>query len=241
MVAFVKANKKKVSKQLKEMIDYTLKAYKEDEKSVTAQDFRSLVSDIKAELSDPTPQASAASVKKEKSEKTKKKSSKKEKIEKKAEKEEKPKKKAKKKKSESGVTPLNTKGEAFDIAEVFKDEFETPLGVITKDDSIKSIKDIAKILEGGEKEVLCAVYWTERHLKQFPYAGGVVPQPKSFENDLDLVSIIFVAPDNSLMIGVSSYTFAPVTFIKDDMKQTDGIRYSAGAEFNVYTLEGEAE
>lgn len=272
MVAFVKSNRKKVSKNLRDMVNYTLKMYEDSPKSVTVQDLRSLVKDIQTELAIEAPQATSASVKKEatpkkkeasekktveKSEKTSekgKKSSKKadeEKPKKKkeskksetpAETEEKPKKKGKKaKKFESGVEAQNTKGEAFDLAEVFLDEIKTPLGTIKKDDSIKSIKDVAKILEAGEKEVMCAVYWTERHLKQFPYANGLVPQPESFENDLDLVSIIFVAPDNSLMIGVSAYTFAPQTFLKVDMKQKDGLRYNAGAEFNVYTLDAESE
>ena len=236
MVTFVKRNAKKVSKNLKEMIDYTLKAYKEDAKSVTVQDFRNLISDIKADLAEPTPQASATSKKTT----TTKKATKKAETSTKSTKEEKPKKTkkaTKKKKTISGVEPINTKGEAFDIAEVFKDEVETPLGTIVKDDSVKKIQDVAKLLDEGT-EVFCAVYWTERHLEQFDYA--VIPgieQPKSFDNDLDLVSIIFVAPDNSLMIGVSSYTFVPYVFAKNSMKQHKGIRYNNGAEFNVYTMQ----
>lgn len=248
MAKFVKSNAKKVSKNLKEMIDYTLKMYKDDPKLVTAQDFRGLISDINAELAEPTPQASASSVKK--SEKTTKKSGKKtakktEKVEEAEEaKEEKPKekpvKKSKaKKKLESGVTKSD-ESTTIDMAEVFKDEIETPLGVITKDDSIKSIKDVAKVLEKGEKEVMCAIYWTERHLEQFAYSSvEAISQPESFPNDLDLISIIFVAPDNSLMVGVSAYTFVPCVIENKSMKQKKGLRYNYGAEFNVYTLDAE--
>lgn len=237
MVAFVEENKKKVSKQLKTEIKEILKLYKKDEKSVPVAVFRELIKSMKEELSDATPQASAASLKKGE------KKSKKAEKEEKEEKEEKPKKKAKKaKKYESGVEAENTKGEAFDLAEAFKDEFDTPLGTIKKDDSIKKIQDVADILEKGEKEVLCAVYWTKRHLEQFPYSAiKGVKQPKKFDNDLDLVSIIFVAPDNSLMVGISSYTFVPYVFVEESMESHDGIRYNCGAEFNVYTLEGEAK
>lgn len=279
MVAFIKSNRKKVSKNLRDMVNYTVKMYEDSPKSVTVQDLRSLVKDIQTELAIVAPQATSASVKKEatpkkkdaakktveKSEKTSKKgkkSSKKADDEEKPKKKETPKKESKKseapveeeekpkkkggkkakKKFESGVEPQNTVGEAFNLAEAFKDEIETPLGIIKKDDSIKNIKDVAKILEAGEKEVMCAVYWTERHLAQFPYTSiEGIAQPESFDNDLDLVSIIFVAPDNSLMIGVSSYTFVPYVFSKVSMKQTKGIRYNAGAEFNVYTLDAEGD
>lgn len=268
MAAFIKSNSKKVSKNLRDMANYTLKMYEDSPKSVTIQDLRTLVKEMQAELAIATPQATSASVKKEASEKTveksekkakkektsdkadteekpKKKESSKKKAEASAEEEEKPKKKnggKKSKKFASGVEPKNTVGEAFDLAEVFKDEIETPLGVITKDDSIKSVKDVAKILDKGEKEVLCAVYWTERHLEQFAYANiEGIEQPKKFENDLDLVSIIFVAPDNSYMLGVSSYTFVPYTFSGKSLKQSKGIRYTNGAEYNIYTIDAEAE
>lgn len=245
MATFVSENKKRVSKQLQEMITYTMKMYKDDAKSVTAQDFRSLVKDIQNELAIATPVATAASKKSETADekpakKAKKSAKKEETVE-----EEKPKKKSgakKAKKFAKGVESQNTKGEAFDLAEVFHDEIETPLGLITKDDSIKTIKDVAKLLEEGEKEVLCAVYWTERHLSQFDYSNVEgIEAPKSFENDLDLVSIIFVAPDNSYILGVSSYTFVPYVFSAKSMKQKNGIRYTNGAEFNVYTVDADEE
>lgn len=247
MAKFVKSNAKKVSDNLREMITYTLKMYKDNPKLVTAQDFRDLIKDINAELAEATPQASAASLKKEKTEKPVKKKAKKEEPKEEAKEtteEEKPKKKAKGKKKktkklESGVEK-SEETTTIDLAGVFKEEIETPLGVIKKDDSIKNIKDVAKVLEKGEKEVMCAIYWTERHLEQFAYSTvEAIAQPESFPNDLDLISIIFVAPDNSLMVGVSAYTFVPCVIENKSMKQKKGIRYNYGAEFNVYTLDAE--
>ena len=67
-------------------------------------------------------------------------------------------------------------------------------------------------------------------------------KPKEFDNDLDLVSCIYLSDEGTLAIGVSSYTDAPYIIAPEDMKVTeDGFRYSNQMEFEVYRLVGEVE
>ena len=239
MAAFIKSNSKKVSKNLRDMATYTIKMYEDSPKSVTVQDLRTLVKEMQAELAVATPQATSASVKKEAT-------SKKEASEKKVEKSEK---KAKKEKTSEEVTTeekpkkkVSSKKKAEESAE----EEEKPKKKTGGKKSKKFASGVEPKNTVGEAfdlaEVLCAVYWTERHLEQFAYANiEGIEQPKKFENDLDLVSIIFVAPDNSYMLGVSSYTFVPYTFSGKSLKQSKGIRYTNGAEYNIYTIDAEVD
>ena len=136
----------------------------------------------------------------------------------------------------------DTKGRAFDIADVFADSFEVQFGTLEKAQDIKDFKDLAEALK-NEEEIYFAFYWTSRLLRQFDYCPiKTVKKPKEFDNDLDLVSCIYLSDEGTLAIGVSSYTDAPYIIAPEDMKVTeDGFRYSNQMEFEVYRLVSEVE
>lgn len=230
MVNFLDEHFKEVKdKSLKDRITYTANAWKKDAKSVGVTDLRSLVKEVLSVLTpaEATP-APANSVKKTLKKKT-------------AEpKEETPAEEKSEKKS--AVKKSDTKGRAFDIADVFADSFEVQFGTLEKAQDIKDFKDLAEALK-NEEEIYFAFYWTSRLLRQFDYCPiKTVKKPKEFDNDLDLVSCIYLSDEGTLAIGVSSYTDAPYIIAPEDMKVTeDGFRYSNQMEFEVYRLVGEVE
>lgn len=85
-----------------------------------------------------------------------------------------------------------------------------------------------------EEEIVFAYYWTKRHLRQFPYYGGLLGQPKSFDHDLDLASCIYVADNKKVAYEVSLYTDALYANIPEDFKDEDGVRIANGIEFQIY-------
>lgn len=98
---------------------------------------------------------------------------------------------------------------------------------------IKTMEDLYNALNNDE-EIVFAYYWTKRHLKQFDYFGGWLGQPKSFDNDLDMATAIYVSDEKKVSYQVSMYTEAIYTILPTDFEETDGIRVAGGIEFQIY-------
>lgn len=98
---------------------------------------------------------------------------------------------------------------------------------------IKTMEDVYNALNNDE-EIVFAFYWTKRHLKQFPYFMGWLGQPKSFDNDLDLATAIYVSDEKKVAYQVSMYTEAFYAVLPEDLEEENGVRVSGGTEFQIY-------
>ena len=256
MVQFLDQHFNEVTdKNLQDRIVYTANAWKKSPDSVKLSDLRPLVKEVGAilpkEESKPAPANSTK--------KTLRKSSKKEEPvaektapaeEKKApvnkeEKKEAPAKKTAPKKPEkkSAVQKSAQKGTAFDLADTFADTIQTEIGTLEKAQDIKTFADLRKAL-ANEEEIYFAVYWTPRLLKQFGYSPiDSIKCPKSFANDLDLVSCIYIGDEDTIAVGISAYTDAPYNFQPKDLivDEESGLRYVNSAEFELYRLTSSVE
>lgn len=256
MVQFLDQHFNEVTdKNLQDRIVYTANAWKKSPDSVKLSDLRPLVKEVEAllpkEESKPAPANSTK--------KTLRKSSKKEEPvaektapaeEKKApvnkeEKKEAPAKKTVPKKPEKkpAVQKSEQKGTAFDLADTFADTIQTEIGTLEKAQDIKTFADLRKAL-ANEEEIYFAVYWTPRLLKQFGYSPiDSIKCPKSFANDLDLVSCIYIGDEDTIAVGISAYTDAPYNFQPKDLvvDEESGLRYVNSAEFELYRLTSSVE
>ena len=256
MVQFLDQHFNEVTdKNLQDRIVYTANAWKKSPDSVKLSDLRPLVKEVEAilpkEESKPAPANSTK--------KTLRKSSKKEEPvaektapaeEKKApvnkeEKKEAPAKKTTPKKPEKkpAVQKSEQKGTAFDLADTFADTIQTEIGTLEKAQDIKTFADLRKAL-ANEEEIYFAVYWTPRLLKQFGYSPiDSIKCPKSFANDLDLVSCIYIGDEDTIAVGISAYTDAPYNFQPKDLvvDEESGLRYVNSAEFELYRLTSSVE
>lgn len=99
---------------------------------------------------------------------------------------------------------------------------------------INSMSDLKKAFDKGS-EIVIAMLWTKRHLRQFPYG---IPElhgdVKEFPNDLDLAQAIYMSDDLKVMYAVSVYTDNCSTFLAKDIPQFEGLRFSNGMEFQIY-------
>lgn len=249
MVKFLDQHFNEVTdKNLQDRITYTANSWKKNADSVKLSDLRPLVKEVEAllpkEESKPAPANSTK--------KTLRKSSKKEEpvAEKtapvnKEEKKEAPAKKTAPKKPEkkSAVQKSEQKGTAFDLADTFADTIQTEIGTLEKAQDIKTFADLRKAL-ANEEEIYFAVYWTPRLLKQFGYSPiDSIKCPKSFANDLDLVSCIYIGDEDTIAVGISAYTDAPYNFQPKDLivDEESGLRYVNSAEFELYRLTSSVE
>ena len=256
MVQFLDQHFNEVTdKNLQDRIVYTANAWKKSPDSVKLSDLRPLVKEVEAilpkEESKPAPANSTK--------KTLRKSSKKEEpVEektapaeekkapvKKEEKKEAPAKKTAPKKPEKkpAVQKSEQKGTAFDLADTFADTIQTEIGTLEKAQDIKTFADLRKAL-ANEEEIYFAVYWTPRLLKQFGYSPiDSIKCPKSFANDLDLVSCIYIGDEDTIAVGISAYTDAPYNFQPKDLivDEESGLRYVNSAEFELYRLTSSVE
>lgn len=99
---------------------------------------------------------------------------------------------------------------------------------------IKSMEELYEKLNADE-EVVLAFYWSKRNLKQYGYFNNYLGTPKSFDNDLDLATVIYASDEFKVAYAVSQYTEAPYTILPDDFEVIDGIKISGHIEFEVYT------
>lgn len=122
---------------------------------------------------------------------------------------------------------------AIQLADTFTDVLEIEGETYTVAHDIKDMKSLHEALE-KEEDIVFAIYWTARHLRQFNYFNGWVKKPKAFPNDLDLASCLHVSDEGVIAYALSMYTEGMYTFLPVDLEETDGIRYSDGMEFQIY-------
>lgn len=149
------------------------------------------------------------------------------------------KKSAPKAKKESVATVYNKEEEpipqAVLLAEVFKDEIEVDGDKYTIAHDIDSIGKLRDSLEADET-IVFAMYWTKRHLKQFPYFNGDFKAPKEFPLDLDLATCVYVSDEGVVAYAISMYSEGCYVFPPHAFEETQGLRFSNGIEFQIYRL-----
>ena len=134
-----------------------------------------------------------------------------------------------------GVTVLDdTKNpKAVQLAKMFPKTIEVGDAKYELATDIKTMDDLYEAL-GNDEEIVFAYYWTKRHLRQFPYYNGWLGQPKSFDNDLDLATAIYVSDEKKVSYQVSMYTEAVYAILPTDIEEEDGVRIAGGIEFQIY-------
>ena len=258
------ANAKVVKEQDKNLYDqmaYTSDMMKKDEKKVTRRDLVDLVKDVMKALGDkfvepalaqetPTPavqpQAENAVKKLTKgvSKKQEMKPAKEEPAKDKSTEEQGAEKAPKKslgkksttKKSKEGVTdlePATSSDKAVQLAKMFPKEISVGDDTYELAEDIKTFDDLYDALEKDE-DIVFAYYWTKRHLKQFDYFMGWLGQPKSFDNDLDLATAMYVSDEKKGAYQISMYTEAVYTILPTDFEEVDGVRVAGGIEYQIY-------
>lgn len=135
-----------------------------------------------------------------------------------------------------GVIVLNTDADsekAVQLAKAFPKTLEVGDSKYELAEDIKTLDDLYEALNKDE-EIVFAYYWTKRHLKQFPYFMGWLGQPKSFDNDLDLATAMYVSDERKVAYQISMYTEAVYTILPTDFEEVDGVRVAGGIEYQIY-------
>lgn len=248
-------------KNLYDQVAYTSNMMKKDEKKVTRRDLVDLVKDVMKALGDKfvepalaqetpapavQPQAENAVKKLTKgvSKKQEMKPAKEEPAKDKSTEEQGAEKAPKKslgkksttKKSKEGVTdlePATSSDKAVQLAKMFPKEISVGDDTYELAEDIKNFDDLYNALEKDE-DIVFAYYWTKRHLKQFPYFMGWLGQPKSFDNDLDLATAMYVSDEKKVAYQISMYTEAVYTILPTDFEEVDGVRVAGGIEYQIY-------
>lgn len=132
-----------------------------------------------------------------------------------------------------GVKSTETSKKSVQMATMFPKILEVGDSKYELAEDIKTLDDLYKAL-GNDEEIVFAYYWSKRHLRQFPYFAGVLGQPKSFDNDLDLATAIYVSDEKKVAYSVSMYTEAVYCTLPTDLEEEEGIRLSAGIEYQIY-------
>lgn len=142
----------------------------------------------------------------------------------------------------SGATVLNSEEESTEQAVLLADTFTDTLEV--KDDDgdvityeiahdIKTMDDLMKSMEKGDV-IVFAMYWTKRHLKQFPYFNGQFKAPKEFPLDLDLATCLYASDNGTCAYVMSMYTEGMYVIFPENLDEVNGVRFSNGIEFQIY-------
>ena len=143
------------------------------------------------------------------------------------------KKPATKKEGVTDLEPTTSSDKAVQLAKMFPKTIEVGDAKYELAEDIKTLEDLYEALNKDE-EIVFAYYWTKRHLKQFDYFMGWLGQPKSFDNDLDLATAIYVSDEKKVSYQVSMYTEAVYTILPTDFEEVDGVRVAGGIEFQIY-------
>ena len=133
------------------------------------------------------------------------------------------------------VTPVRTvQTQELVLAKMFPKEIEVEGETYKVATNINNMEALKKAYEKGA-EVVIAVYWTERHLKQFQYGIPEIHQDvKKFKDDLDLAQTIYLADDGKVLYAVSVYTDNCYTILGSEIPQYEGLRFFNGAEYQIY-------
>ena len=140
------------------------------------------------------------------------------------------------KKSKEGVTdlePATSSDKAVQLANMFPKEISVGDDTYELAEDIKTFDDLYDALEKDE-DIVFAYYWTKRPLKQFDYFMGWLGQPKSFDNDLDLATAMYVSDEKKVAYQISMYTEAVYTILPTDFDEVDGVRVAGGIEYQIY-------
>lgn len=134
-----------------------------------------------------------------------------------------------------GVTVLESSDnkKTVQMAKMFPQTLEVGEAKYELATDIKTMDDLYEALAKDE-EIVFAYYWTKRHLKQFDYFSAWLGQPKSFDQDLDLATAIYVSEEKKVAYQISTYTEAIYTILPTDFEEEDGIRVAGGIEFQIY-------
>lgn len=143
------------------------------------------------------------------------------------------KKPATKKEGVTDLEPTTSSDKAVQLAKMFPKTIEVGDSKYELAEDIRTLDDLYEALNKDE-EIVFAYYWTKRHLKQFDYFMGWLGQPKSFDNDLDLATAIYVSDEKKVSYQVSMYTEAVYTILPTDFEEVDGVRVAGGIEFQIY-------
>lgn len=238
---------KETSKELYEKIAYADKMAKTDENKVTRKDLVDLVKETMEVLGDkfvePTETTKEETPKTEpKAENSTKKLNKKKaeakeetpKAEAKAEpKAEKVEAKKSSKKSLNKKKEEPKKEEPKVESELFPQTLELGDTKYRLAPEIKTMDDFYKEIE-KDADIKFAFYWTRTHLKQNDYFNHLLGKPKSFPNDLDIATPIYVSEEKLIAYFVSDYTEACYNTLPEDFEEVDGIRYAGTMEFQIY-------
>ena len=103
------------------------------------------------------------------------------------------------------------------------------------DDLYHTVDDIRKASEDGYT-ILFACFWSPRLLKQFDYKAqfDVDSVPKAFPDNLDVAELLLTCDTMPKLFALSLETEAMYAFREEDLEPVDGIRVSAGLEFEIY-------
>lgn len=133
-----------------------------------------------------------------------------------------------------GVTTLAThNSKAVQLVEQFPETITVEESKYEIAHDLKTMEDVYNALS-DEEDIMFAFCWTKKHLRQFSYFGDCLGHPKSFDNDLDLASVIYVSEEHKVCYAVSSYTEVVYTVLPKDLEEEDGVRCSFGVEFQIY-------
>lgn len=136
--------------------------------------------------------------------------------------------------AKSQVTPKAMPGKkSVQLAELFPESLEVEGETYTLAADIKDMKALHKALTDGA-DLIFAFYWSKRHLSQFSYFNDILGHPESFDNDLDLSNVIYISDEYKVAYAVSLYTEGVYSVFPNEIKETDGLRFASGIEFQIY-------
>lgn len=146
----------------------------------------------------------------------------------------------KKDQSEPVETQTRTSRKERELATKFPDFIErqvddTMVKYTKCDDLYHTIDDIRKASDDGYT-LLFACFWSPRLLKQFDYKAqfDVDSVPKAFPDNLDVAELLLTCDTMPKLFALSLETEAMYAFREEDLEPVDGIRVSAGLEFEIY-------
>lgn len=136
------------------------------------------------------------------------------------------------------------KGEAVEVLEESKKQPQQrakkfPAKIDVQGDTYEVATDITSMDKlydavNADEDILLAFYYPKRNIKQFGYFNNILGTPKSFENDLDLASVLYVSEEKKVSYAISVYMEAPYTILPEDFEVVDDVKISGCLEFDVY-------
>lgn len=231
LVNFLSENVKRVKdKSLKDRINYTLKAFKKDEKSVAVLDLRAIAKEIDSLLTAPAATVETSIKKPTTASKSKLRQSK---SEAKTETKETEAKSSAPKKTLKKSSAPKTEVKKPETVEKFPETLDLK-NLRLKKLPVKDFNALYKALEAldADERIYFAAEWTPEQLKECEYSGNLtqIQKPKSFKFNLDILSVLYLGDNNTLGIAVSEYTDMPYIFNPEEVKS----REMNGIPFEIY-------